>query len=420
MPVVGILLAFPYLPCWKKTVVLGQQYLSRIWHGKLHGLHWQGKRYFCRMFWGRNGDRPFVIDADIRKAHTLSADFYTEEKWFLECKERIFARTWQLAMPPGDVNTPGKTWPFILLPGYLDEPLLFTRDARDRMHCISNVCTHRGHLVCEHPGIENKLRCRYHGRRFDLDGRFSSMPEFDGVEHFPSDDDHLKPVPFHVWGGMYFVSLFPAFEFDEAFGEMKSRLSWVDVGAMRFAPEYSRDYLVQAHWALYCENYLEGFHIPYVHASLNAVIDYGAYSTEVYRYSNLQLGYGRDGEQVFDIPAGASDYGRRIAAYYYWIFPNLMFNFYPWGLSVNVVRPLDLARTRVSFLTFIADEEKFLSGNPAMIDRVEREDEAVVENVQRGIRSRLYRSGRYAPRREQGTHHFHRLLAEFLQAKNEG
>jgi len=37
-----------------------------------------------------------------------------------------------------------------------------------------------------------------------------------------------------------------------------------------------------------------------------------------------------------------------------------------------------------------------------------------VEGVQRGIRSRLYDRGRYAPTREQGVHHFHRLLAEWL------
>jgi len=42
------------------------------------------------------------------------------------------------------------------------------------------------------------------------------------------------------------------------------------------------------------------------------------------------------------------------------------------------------------------------------------EDEAVVESVQRGIRSRFYKHGRYSPARERGTHHFHRLIAEFM------
>jgi choline monooxygenase len=44
------------------------------------------------------------------------------------------------------------------------------------------------------------------------------------------------------------------------------------------------------------------------------------------------------------------------------------------------------------------------------------EDQTVVESVQKGIRSRFYANGRYSPSREQGTHHFHRLIAEFMKA----
>ncbi|MCA9243853.1 MAG: hypothetical protein KDA32_07875, partial [Phycisphaerales bacterium] len=108
--------------------------------------------------------------------------------------------------------------------------------------------------------------------------------------------------------------------------------------------------------------------------------------------------------------------GSAVAGYYFWLFPNLMLNFYPWGLSVNIVKPLRADRTRVSFLAYVVDESKLDSGAGAELDRVEREDEAIVEMVQRGVRSRLYDRGRYSPTREQGTHHFHRLLCEFLTA----
>ena len=91
-----------------------------------------------------------------------------------------------------------------------------------------------------------------------------------------------------------------------------------------------------------------------------------------------------------------------------------MLNVYPWGVSVNIVRPLAVDRTRVSFLSYVWDPAKVDKGASADLDRVERQDEAVVESVQRGMRSRLYRGGRYAPRHESGTHHFHRLLAGVL------
>ena len=101
----------------------------------------------------------------------------------------------------------------------------------------------------------------------------------------------------------------------------------------------------------------------------------------------------------------------KVAALYLWLFPTTMLNFYPWGLSVNVVKPLSPERTRVTFLSFVRDASLRETGAGGDLDRVEREDEAVVEAVQRGVRSRLAARGRYSPTEEVGVHHFHRLLA---------
>ena len=83
---------------------------------------------------------------------------------------------------------------------------------------------------------------------------------------------------------------------------MLDRLAWLPFHEFIFKPELSAHYTVQSHWALYCENYLEGFHIPFVHAGLNAVIDFGNYTTELFEYSNLQLGLAKTEDQVFDLP----------------------------------------------------------------------------------------------------------------------
>jgi choline monooxygenase len=91
-----------------------------------------------------------------------------------------------------------------------------------------------------------------------------------------------------------------------------------------------------------------------------------------------------------------------------------MINFYPWGVSVNVVRPLGVDMTRVSFLSYVMDASRLDRGAGTGLDRVEREDEAVVEAVQRGVRSTMYDRGRYSPTREQGVHHFHRLLTSAI------
>ncbi len=354
------------------------------------------------------------IAEDIREASTLPAAVYADPACFALARERIFARSWQFIADADRLKTPGHVLPSTMLEGCLDEPLLLTRDADDRLHCLSNVCTHRGNLLVEGEGHARVLRCRYHGRRFGLDGRFLAMPEFEDVSGFPSDADNLPRVPTGRWDKFLFAAVAPAFAFDDLIGPLRDRLAWLPLRDFVFDPASSRDYLVRANWALYCDNYLEGFHIPYVHAALSETLDYGAYRTELFPFCNLQLGTAAGGEDAFDLPPASPDYGERIAAYYFWLFPNLMFNFYPWGLSINVVQPLAPDRTKVSFLTYIWDRSRLGRGAGAAIDRVEREDEDIVERVQQGVRSRFYDRGRYSPKRESGVHHFHRLVARFL------
>lgn len=360
----------------------------------------------------------FKIDPDISKAKTLSTSFYLDDGYFEKSKASIFEKTWLFVGDTDMVKDPGWITPVTLLADFIDEPVILSRDSNRDIHCLSNVCTHRGNLLVEKACKLNDIRCKYHGRRFALDGKFQSMPEFREVKNFPTADDNLHQLPAFVWEKFVFTNLKSALEPQKVFGDMMQRMSWFPMKDLVFRPDLSRDYFVDAHWALYCENYLEGFHIPFVHAGLNAVIDYGNYTTELFRYSSLQLGLAKNpGEIVFDLPSGSPDYGKRVAGYYFWVFPNMMFNFYPWGISINLVQPLTKNRSKISFLSYVADENKLRQGAGANLHQVEMEDEDVVQNVQRGIRSRFYTHGRYSVTRETGTHHFHQLLAEFINGE---
>ena len=88
----------------------------------------------------------------------------------------------------------------------MHEPLLLTRDKDGALHCMSNVCTHRGNLMVYEPCKLNQLRCKYHGRLFSLDGKFISMPEFKEVEDFPTEADNLHALPLFQWGKLLFTS----------------------------------------------------------------------------------------------------------------------------------------------------------------------------------------------------------------------
>lgn len=358
--------------------------------------------------------KKFYIDPEISKASTLPSSFYREPEIFESIKNKIFYRSWQWIGDTKKVDSIGSAHPFVLLEGFLEEPMVLTKDREGKVRCLSNVCTHRGNLVVEETGSYKKLICGYHGRRFALNGHFEHMPEFKKTTDFPRPCDNLHEFSVKQWGPFLFAGLSSVFDFQSVIDIMDQRVGFLPFHKFSHDKKRDKDYFINAHWALYCDNYLEGFHIPFVHDDLNAVLDYGNYETICYDYCNVQIGYAEGTEDTFELPEGHIDHGKDIAAYYFWVFPNMMFNFYPWGLSVNLVQPLNLNRTKVSFMTYVLDPSKLGKGAGTGLDKVEMEDEAVVEGVHKGIRSRYYQAGRFSPTREQGVHHFHSLLAKFM------
>jgi len=341
------------------------------------------------------------VDADITRARTPGARFYLDDGVFAAVRERVFARSWQWLGDLRDVSGAGALSPRVMMPGLLDEPLLLARDAAGTLRCLPNVCTHRGHLLVDAPCRRSDIRCPYHSRRFDLEGRMTFMPGFEDAPDFPSDHDHLRSLPFTTFGGHGFASIEPLFAFDEWLAPVRRHLPALALDTFTHDPSRDREFTFDAHWALYVENYLEGLHIPFLHPGLMQALDWSRYRYELEPWGNLQLGLDEQGG---------------IAAHYFWLFPNLMLNFYPWGLSLNQVLPLAPGRTRVIFHSYVARPELLDVGAGAALDAVEAEDEAAVQSVQRGLGSRAYRSGRYSPQHERGVHQFHRLLAQAIAA----
>jgi choline monooxygenase len=212
---------------------------------------------------------PLSVDPEISQASTIPSRAYTDPALYERSLETVFARSWQWLADLERLKAPPRALPVTLLEGSLDEPLLLTRDADDRLSALSNVCTHRGNLLVEGETTATVLRCRYHGRRFRLDGRCLSMPEFEGVVGFPSERDHLPHVPCETVGPWIFAALDPSVSFESWIAPFTGRVQGLGLEHARLDAARSRDYLVNAHWALYVENYLEGFHIPYVLADLD-------------------------------------------------------------------------------------------------------------------------------------------------------
>lgn len=372
---------------------------------------------------------PLEIDPDIRKARTLPAWFYRSEQVHGWLTERLLARSWQLIthlsriLPLDDNDPQPGAWPFRFLPGSVDEPLLLTRDEHGAVHCLSNVCTHRGATILHEPCKLAQLRCPYHGRCFALDGRMRSMPDFEQALDFPSTSDDLPALPLVGFGNFLFTAIDPAWPFAELvelITELAGHLPWGDVA---LEPAGTASYELDANWLLYCDNYLEGFHAPHVHPGLAGAVDFGRYETRVATWSSVRIAMAQPGAPTLpglppqslagadgpanDCPANDS----APAALHFFLFPNIMFNVYPWGMSLNVVEPLAVDRTRIRYEAWVWSPELYDTGAGSRLAVIEREDQDIVARVQQGLRSSLFERGRYSPTREQGVHHFHRLLA---------
>ncbi|MFT5285967.1 MAG: choline monooxygenase [Planctomycetota bacterium] len=355
----------------------------------------------------------YSIAEDISEASTLPGEFYRDAEAFEAMRERVFARSWQWLGHENEIER-GHVRPLNLLDGCLNEPVVLTRDETGELRCLSNVCTHRANIIATESGACKKLRCRYHGRRFALDGKFDFMPEFEGAANFPRAADDLPSVALKSVQGFLFASLDPKHPIESLSGDMLGQIGQLPLSEAKLDPTSSRDYIFDANWALYVDNFLEGFHVPYIHPGLIETLDYENYRTELFELSNLQVGVAKGAGPVFELRAAGEGAHEQVAAAYYWLYPNTMFNVYPWGISINVVNPLAVDRTRVSFYSYVWNSELQEQGAGGALDQVQAEDEEVVLQVQRGIGSRLYKRGRYSPARETAVHHFHRLLCSDL------
>lgn len=355
-----------------------------------------------------------VIDPELSRAETLPSEHYTSEAKYWQQVETALLGGWHVVARRADVRAPGTVLPVTLGPGSLDEPVVLVRQTDGALAAFANVCTHRGAtIVGERCEGASSLRCPYHGRLFGLDGRFRSMPEMEGVEGFPSGRDDLTRLGVAEWGPLVFVSFSPREPFEAWIAPVERRVGAMGCAAWAFDAETTYD--VPSHWALYVDNFLEGFHIPWVHPALARTIDYKQYTTAVGERENVQIAIARDGEPAFDLPDGHVDADRSVAAYYFFVFPTTMLNFYPWGLSVNVVEPRGVERTAVRFWPFVRDASLRDVGAGGALDLVQREDEAIVGRVAEGIRSRAYRRGRYSVLQEACVHQFHRTLTAWVE-----
>jgi choline monooxygenase len=360
-------------------------------------------------------DHAGLINREVGRAQTLPSRFYLDAISLEEEKRRIFWRTWQVVGWREQVAKPGDYFTFDLA----GEPLLIVRDTEGALRGYYNVCRHRAGPAAEGCGSKKVFRCLYHGWTYGLDGKLLHAPEMEGVCDFRREEFGLKTIRVAEWAGLVFANLDPEAQSLESWlGELPRQTEKFGFERLRFVRR--KDYAMECNWKTYIDNYMEGYHLPSVHPSLNRELDYTAYQVTLFERYSLQTSPIRPPDNESSVDRRYKQREGDMAAEYYWVYPNWMLNCYPDNMSVNIVLPLG-AEKCVGIFAWFFDEKRLQTDAPESTfkfsDEIQMEDGHICEVVQRNLRSQSYDRGRYSSKQEKSLHHFHRM---YLQTMNQG
>ena len=347
--------------------------------------------------------------APLARAQTIPASWYTDARVAELEKRAVFGQTWQAIGRRDQVAKPGEFFTIELA----GEPLVSARGADGVLRAFYNVCRHHAAaVVTEAQGTATNFRCPYHGWTYGTDGALKGMTDFEGVCDFERSKNGLVPVHATEWENFVFVNLdAKAKPLENFLGGLVKRVKPLRLGSLRFFER--RTYDLECNWKVYVDNYLDGgYHVPHLHKGLNSVLEYANYTIENEDRFCVQSSPVNASKPSADADAAATRQGDR--AFYFWQYPNFMLNWYEGYLDTNLVLPLTIDRCRVIFDFYFAETgdaaKDYNRQSIAVSHRVQEEDVAICEAVQRGLHSRAYNAGRLSVRREAGEHLFHRLL----------
>lgn len=329
---------------------------------------------------------------------TLPADWYADPGAWARERKAIFAKSWHFVTHQSALPEPG-SWRAETLAGY---PVVVVRDEAGALRGFHNVCRHRaGPLTEGEEGrCEEALVCRYHGWRYTFDGRLRLARDFGTAADFDPREFSLWPVRVETWRGLVFANLdADAAPLASLLAPLDRRVGDADWSNLHIAARRSHD--LCCNWKTYVENYLEGYHVPLLHPSLDAEVDSSRYAVRMEGAIAIHEVPMRDPSPVYN-------------GLWAWAWPNVAFNVYARGLMMERMSPIDHARTRLDYLYLMPEGETVSEQTMAMSDAVLAEDKFVVERVQQNLDAGIYQVGRLSPKHEGCIAAFQRMVREAL------
>ena len=245
----------------------------------------------------------------IERAETIPSSWYTNPAFLDIDTTYLLSQNWQYVGHVAQLASEGD----FITAEVGNESVVVVRGADGEVRAFYNVCRHRGGpLATESCGHIKMLQCKYHGWTYKLDGTLRGVPRFNRVDLFDRRDYGLKPIEIESWEGLLFVRLQEGdVELEQLIEGIAEHIAPVNLRDLHYHKRVS--YEVKCNWKVYVDNYLEGYHLPFVHPDLCSVLDYTEYVTETHPYYSLQQSPLDGSEGIYDAEAGQ--------AFYYFIFP---------------------------------------------------------------------------------------------------
>ncbi|MEZ5923308.1 MAG: aromatic ring-hydroxylating dioxygenase subunit alpha [Hyphomicrobiaceae bacterium] len=336
---------------------------------------------------------------------TLPARWYVDPAILQRERTAIFARNWTLFGPEHEVMEPG-SWRSQRLNGW---SIVVARDTSGTLHAFHNVCRHRGAELVEGDGRGQcrLLVCPYHAWSYDLDGRLVRVPNFGEEADFDASKHGLFPVRVDTWAGLVFVCLD---------AEAPGLMEWLGPIPELCKPypvassmEYHSSFAVEGacNWKAYCDNTVEGYHLPTVHKRLTAAVDRDNTSIKSYEGGRLV---------VFDVTYQATGTDLRGSkGIWFYRFPGFQGVAGARTFKADRIEPLAVDRMRYTdwswFVELSAAERQ---DSMDWSREIAAEDIGVCETVQRNLAAGIYDTGLLSPVQEGHIARLQQLVRELV------
>ena len=366
---------------------------------------------------------PAAMAVDVRagldEGYTLPAGWYLDPEVYHLEQERIFRRSWQYAGHASRVAKPGDY--FTCHAG--DVPIVVIRDSRGHVNAFVNVCRHRWTEVVQGSGNRQTLQCPYHAWTYDLDGSLRAAPRSEREPGFDRSEYGLIPVKVDFWGPLIFVNPDPdAVPLAETLGDLPELVasSGLDFNAVRL--HSVEQYDMEANWKVVVENFLECYHCPVAHPTFSDLIDVDpdSYRLLAGEWYSSQLAPVRPSALAGDgRPRPYDPHGAIGESHFHLLWPNFTLNVVPGppNMLTLVFLPVGPERTRSVIEHFFAPDtdENLIAEMIEFGNVVGREDQGLVESIQRAVRSGVIERGRLLLSSEHLIQHFQRLVERSLR-----